>query len=86
MVRIRFQKGSMYVCVLLVPYKIDDTLTIKRVRFTPIEIGPHCLNVKFGSDTIPGRIKFMINFQSFSFKRDTNEIDGERYTFCYCIW
>ncbi len=71
------ERIDVFFCVLLVPYKIDDTLTIKRVRFTPIEIGLHCLNVKFGSDAIPGRIKFMINFQSFSFKRYTNEIDGE---------
>ncbi len=41
--------------ILLVPCKIDDTLTIKRVRFTPIEIGLHYLNVKYGSETVPGR-------------------------------
>jgi len=41
--------------ILLVPCKIDDTLTIKRVHFTPIEIGLHYLNVKYGSETVPGR-------------------------------
>jgi hypothetical protein len=41
--------------ILLVPCKIDDTLTIKRVRFTPIEIGSHYLNVKYGLEMVPGR-------------------------------
>ncbi|CAF3415563.1 unnamed protein product, partial [Rotaria sp. Silwood2] len=45
-----------------VPIKIDDTLTIRKVRFTPTETGIHFLNVKFGSDIVPGTpIQMMVN-------------------------
>ena len=50
------------------PCKIDDTSTTQRVRFTPTEIGPHSLNVKFGSEQMPGKIKLRIDIELFSSK------------------
>ncbi|CAM4955218.1 unnamed protein product [Rotaria socialis] len=45
-----------------VPIKIDDTLKIKKIYFTPTEIGLHRLNAKFGFDIVPGTpIQMMVN-------------------------
>ncbi|CAF5187759.1 unnamed protein product, partial [Rotaria magnacalcarata] len=45
-----------------VPIKIDGTLKIKKIYFTPTEIGLHHLNAKFGFDIVPATpIQMMVN-------------------------
>ena len=44
----------------LVPCKIDERSKIKRIRFTPNEIGLHHVDIKLGLDQVPG-----IEFQRF---------------------
>ena len=63
---------------LIVPLKIDDSPsrpTVKKVRFTANETGVHYLNVKFGSEFVPGNLNlvllnlYLVNFFSKKNKR-----------------
>lgn len=47
---------------ILVPCKIDERSKIKRIRFTPNEIGLHHVDIKFGLDQVPGRIEVFDQF------------------------
>lgn len=50
---------NLFFNLKIVPCKIDELSKIKKIHFTPTEIGLYHLNVKFGSDTIPGRNFFL---------------------------